>query len=297
METQLQKSTFALAVSHLVSEILFSLHLEDWYSLIFVNKTTNGVVLSLLKYRFDLDDQWVYLNVACFKTHAIYHTNVPRRMERALLLGGYSPANNHCPVCDVIANLQTPFIYALMVGTATHARNIANIGFTKKDNKTAWNVLVPALQSHDVNKMALVEPFIKSHSIEHVQIISAIASMDDGLIRGCLEFAKKLDIDINSVDADGNNALFATSYTYNSITIMGACGINVDHRNNAGDNVIDQLSRIVDNHIQRVANEDTLYEYLAEIEAFRSFPVFAEDEDAEILSARIQHVLALMREI
>lgn len=281
----------------MVTEHVYSIGLENWYSLIFVNKTTNGVVLTQLKYRFDLDDQWVYLNVAYFKTHAIYHTNIPRRMERALLFGGYSPSNDHCPECETFANLQTPFIYALMAGTATHAKNIANIGFTKKDNKTAWNVLVPALQSRDVDKMALVEPFIKSHNIERVQIISAIASMDDDLILKCLEFAKKLDIDINSVDADGNNALFATSYTYNSITIMGACGINVDHRNNAGDNVIDQLSRIVDNHIQGVANEDTLYEYLAEIEAFRSFPVFAEDEDAENLSMRIQNVLQLMREV
>lgn len=297
MEAQLQKSTFAFAVSHLVSEDLFSLHLEDWYSLIFVNKTTNAVVLTQLKYRFDLDDQWVYLNVAYFKTHAIYHTNVPRRMERALLFGGYSPGNDHCPECETFASLQTPFIYALMVGTATHAKNIADIGFTKKDNKTAWNVLVPALQSRDVDKMALVEPFIKSHNIEHVQIISAIASMDDDLILECLEIAKKLNIDINSVDSEGNNALFLTNYTCSSITIMGACGINVDHRNNAGDNVIDQLSRIVDNHIQGVANEDTLYEYLAEIEAFRSFPVFAEDEDAENLSMRIQNVLQLMREV
>lgn len=281
----------------MVTEHVYSIGLENWYSLIFVNKTTNGVVLTQLKYRFDLDDQWVYLNVAYFKTHAIYHTNIPRRMERALLFGGYSPSNDHCPECETFANLQTPFIYALMVGTTAHAKNIANIGFTKKDNKTAWNVLVPALQSRDVDKMALVEPFIKSHNIERVQIISAIASMNDDLILECLEFAKKLNIDINSVDAGGNNALFATSYTYNSITIMGACGINVDHRNNAGDNVIDQLSRIVDNHIQGVVNEDTLYEYLAEIEAFRSFPVFAEDEDAENLSMRIQNVLQLMREV
>lgn len=283
-----------MAVSYLVTEHVYSIGLENWYSLIFVNKTTNGVVLTQLKYRFDLDDQWVYLNVAYFKTHAIYHTNIPRRMERALLFGGYSPSNDHCPECETFANLQTPFIYALMAGTATHAKNIANIGFTKKDNKTAWNVLVPALQSHDVNKMALVEPFIKSHNIKRVQIISAIASMDDNLIQGCLEFVRELGIDINSVDAGGNNALFATNYTVRSISIMRSFGLVLDHRNIAGDNVIDRLSRIVDNHLQGVADYDLLHDYLEEVEAFRSFPEFAEDEDAAILSTRIRHVLALL---
>lgn len=295
MEDQAQNVIFAFAITKIITEHLFSLNLEDWHSLIFANKTTSGIVLTNLKYKFDPENQLVYSAVKSYGTHAIYHIHTPRAMECALLLGGYSITNDSCRRCE-IRREWTPFICALWYGTVAHTKNIAKIGLTKHDTADAWNLLYPALQNCDIDKFKIIEPIIESHGIMHCEIISAIFSMSNtALVEKCLKFAiSELDININSVDEEGNNALYGgVMYDSDVIPIMKKYGLIIDYRNIHGENIIDQLSQVLDNNMQEIVDNDLLYDYLFEVDALISFPEFSEDEDAANLLARIERNLEL----
>lgn len=297
MEAPAQNVIFAFAITTIVTEHLFSLNLGDWYSLIFVNKTTSGIVLANLKYKFDLDNRMVYSAVKSHGTHAIYHMHTPRAMECALLLGGYSITNDSCPRCEIRRGW-TPFIHALWYGTVAHTKNIVEIGLTKRDTVDAWNLIRPALQNCDIDKFKIIEPIIESYGIMDCEIISEVFTMDKkALIKKCLKFATdELGIDINSVDEDGNNALYGgVIYDSEAISIMRKSGLVIDYRNIYGENIIDQLSQVLDNNMREIIEDDLLFDYLFEVDALISFPEFSDDQAAADLLARINRALDLMR--
>ncbi len=280
----------------------YILTLKDWYNLLFVSCDVMQTIKRFLPFGFTLNDQWVFHHVRLYGQHALYHANNSGRIELTYREVGYSPDADNCkdfgcyyyPHDEI---LQTPISHAIMCAPFTYLGVIVKKGLSKSDSDY-WGLIRSAIQSLSPVMIRFVREMFKSESgeslIDDFSILALSAIMPDDIVVECIDIALSLGIDVNEKDEFGGNILFGATHSRKSIMYLKDRGIDLTHRDTAGNNVIDSVIRSVNINIMNGINVKFLREIYDELRVFSHMSEFTGDrENISLVIFHIKGVLAL----